>query len=81
MEKCTQSKKITNFKYNYKYFILLLFHRWSPVSVAAMAYEPIIKISPELDDLIMDKKKGLVDSCPAKVFKLNDKTHNVEIVN
>lgn len=46
-----------------------------------MQYEPIIKLKPELDDMILEKKKGLVYSCPAKVFKLNDKTNNIEVVN
>lgn len=46
--------------------------KWSPVSIAAMSYEPIIKLAPEIEDLNLDKKQGLVASCPAKVYKLNE---------
>ncbi|KRX10698.1 DNA-directed RNA polymerase, RBP11-like dimerization domain [Pseudocohnilembus persalinus] len=55
--------------------------KWSPVSVAAMAYEPIIQLAPELDNMILQKKEQFVKSCPAQVYGLDPKTNRIEIIN
>lgn len=46
--------------------------KWCPVSVATFAYEPKIELNEALiDDLTEEQKKQFVDSCPTKVFGLD----------
>ena len=56
--------------------------KWSPVCVANFQHEPVIKLKDEvLNELSIEQKKDFVNSCPAKVYALNEKTQRIEIVN
>lgn len=56
--------------------------KWSPVCVANFQHEPVIKLRDEsLNDLTMEQKKEFVNSCPVKVYALNEKTQKIEVVN
>ena len=56
--------------------------KWSPVCVANFQHEPVIKLQDEaLNDLTMEQKKDFVNSCPVKVFGINEKTGKIEVFN
>ncbi|CAI2377026.1 unnamed protein product [Moneuplotes crassus] len=54
--------------------------KWSPVSTVKVQQVPIIEISEDLNDILDDdEKKGLVNSCPAAVYKMNNQKQTIEI--
>ncbi len=56
--------------------------KWSPVSTVQVQQLPKIRIESELQELLDDEEKiGLIESCPSKVYKLNDEKHTVDIEN
>ncbi|CAI2376972.1 unnamed protein product [Moneuplotes crassus] len=54
--------------------------KWSPVATVQVQQMPQIDISPSLEeDLDTEEKIGLVNSCPASVYKLNAEKQTVDI--
>lgn len=52
--------------------------KWSPVSTVAMRYDPIVKLNDDvLNDFEEEKKRGLVEACPTKVFEFDEATKQV----
>lgn len=45
--------------------------KWSPVSLATFQPDPEIKIDDKID-MKVEEKKSIVDSCPKKVFEMNE---------
>lgn len=56
--------------------------KWSPVCVANFQHEAVIKLNDSiLNDLNLLQKKEFVNSCPTKVYEINEKTNNIEVAN
>ena len=54
--------------------------KWSPVSAASFAYDPIIKLNEaRLDDLTKPQKLEFVASCPTKVYAFDERQQKVTI--
>lgn len=55
--------------------------KYSPVATAKFRYEPVIELNYQaMDKLSLEQKNTFVNSCPAKVYKLNN-AEDIEIVN
>lgn len=58
--------------------------KWSPVSSVIMQHVPEIEFFDKintLDKLSLEKRKDFVNSCPTKVYKLDDLKKTIEIEN
>mmetsp|Transcript_21460 Transcript_21460/g.42150 ORF Transcript_21460/g.42150 Transcript_21460/m.42150 type:complete len:338 (-) Transcript_21460:483-1496(-) len=54
--------------------------KWSPVSVATFAYDPVIELNDALMDEVSDaQKKDFVESCPVEVFSFDSQTGKVAV--
>lgn len=68
--KLDRNQKI-NMKFDVQKGIGKMHAKWSPVSLATFQPDPEIKIDEKIE-LTMDDKLAIVDSCPKKVFELNE---------
>ena len=59
------------------------FHsKWSPVCVANFQHDAVIKLKESvMNELSLEQKKEFVNSCPVKVYAINEKTQKIEIIN
>lgn len=50
--------------------------KWSPVAVATYQFDPIIEFHEEIQTrLDQEKKKAIVESCPTKVYQIDESGH------
>ena len=54
--------------------------KWSAVSTVCYAFDPDIRLNQaRLEDMSTKEKQQLVDSCPTKVFELDERTQQVAV--
>lgn len=54
--------------------------KWTPSPAVNFLYEPEIRLNQaRMDEMTENQKQDFVKSCPTKVYKYNESTHNVEI--
>eukprot|EP00741_Cyanophora_paradoxa_P003415 tig00000704_g3318.t1 len=54
--------------------------KWNPSCTAYFKYDPDVRIIPEkMESLDEEQRRRLVESCPAKVYRFDERTHMVDI--
>ncbi|KAG5176106.1 putative DNAdirected RNA polymerase II 36 kDa polypeptide A [Tribonema minus] len=56
--------------------------KWSPVCVATYQFDPIIKVADDVSaTLTVAQRQQVVESCPVKVYGLDERTNNIVVRN
>ena len=56
--------------------------KWSPVSIATYQYESLIEIDENKQRLLTNQQKeDISNSCPTKVYEINQKSKHLEVRN
>ena len=76
-----EARKVIIYEIYYEKGIGKAHSKWSPVCVANFEYVPVIKLNDRINDIELKKKQDFIESCPRKIFTINEKTEKIEINN